>query len=73
MIVGQLDTFTFKAKFFRKLHFKATFGKSAVDIVAILTHNIEKTMYKQNIANALIFDIKSAFNNIFKNKLIKRL
>ena len=69
----RLSTFALKARFFSNLYFGAIPGRSVVDATATLTHDVEKAMQKQNVVTALAFDIKGAFDNVSKNKLIKRL
>lgn len=73
MVTRQLSIFVLKVKLLSNLYFGAIFGRSAIDVAATLTHDIEKTMQEQNVITALAFNIKSAFNNISKNKLLKGL
>lgn len=73
VVARRLSTFTLKAKLFSNLHFGAIPGRSAVDAAATLTHDVEKAMQQQNVVTALAFDIKVAFDNVSKDKLIKRL
>ena len=73
VVARRLSTFALKAKVFSNLHFGAIFSRSAVDAAATFTHDVKKAMQQQNVVTALAFNIKDAFDNVSKNKLIKRL
>lgn len=73
VVVRQFIIFVFKIKLFSNLYFGTISGRFALNAAATFTHNVEKAMHKKNVLTALTFDIKSAFDNISKNKLIKQL
>lgn len=73
VVARQLGIFVLKTKLFSNLHFRAVPGRSAVDATATLTHDVKKAMEEKNVVSALAFDIKEAFDNVSRNRLIKRL
>lgn len=72
VLIRQLSIFAFKTKLFSNLHSKAVLSRLAIDAAAIVIHNIIKVIEKKNVVFALTFDIKKAFDNISRNRLIKR-
>lgn len=44
VITKRLTTFTFKAKFFSDLYFRAILGRFAIDDIATFVHNVEKAI-----------------------------
>lgn len=73
MIARRLDIFVFKTKLFSNLHFEVVPGRLAVNTTATLIHDIEKAMEEKNVVSASTFDIKRVFDNVFRNRLIRRL
>lgn len=73
VVARRLGIFALKAKLFSNLHFGAVPGRSAVDAAVTLTHDVEKAMEEKNVVSALAFDIKGVFDNVSRNRLIKRL
>ncbi len=68
-----LGHITLKHGLISPLHFGAIAGRSAVDAVAKLTHEIEKVFQNQEVLTVLAFDIKGAFDRVLKAWLTKRL
>lgn len=73
VVARKLAHVALKYEIFSPLHFGATPRRSAVDAVATLTHDVEKTFQDQEVLTTLAFDIKEAFHKVTETRLVLRL
>ncbi len=69
VITCHLSKIVIKTKLIRLIHFGAIARRLAMNITAILIHNVEKAWQDNEILPALTFNIKEEFNTITKNRL----
>lgn len=73
VVARRLTHLMLKYKLFSPLQFSATPRRSAVDVAATLTHDVEKALQDQEVMTALAFDIKRSFDRVRDTRLVKRL
>lgn len=54
-------------------HFGALPGRSAVDLVQVLTHRVEKAFQQKKVASLLLLDVKGAFDAVDHQRLLSHL
>ncbi|BDD59021.1 hypothetical protein MAP00_009279 [Monascus purpureus] len=54
-------------------HFGALPGRSAIDLVQILVHRIEKAFGRKMVASLLLLDVKGAFDAVIHQRLLSHL
>jgi hypothetical protein len=62
-----------RAKLLTPCHFGALPGRSAVDLVQVLVHKVEKAFQAGKVAILLLLDVKGAFDIVIHQRLLSHL
>lgn len=70
IIACKLSKIAIKIRLISLIHFGVVAKRLAVDVVATLTHDLEKAWQDSKMLTVLVFDIKRAFNIVTEKKVI---
>lgn len=73
LVTRRMSYLAVRQKILSPQHFGALPKRSALDLVACTTHDIELALRKGKEASMLIIDVQGAFDAVLPNRLVKRL
>ena len=73
IVARRLGDIVLKFRLVSLFYFGAIPSRSAGDLAATLTHDIEKVWERKEVLTRLAFDIKGTFNRVVEEKLTDRL
>lgn len=73
VIARRMATLTINNSLLNSQHFGALPKRSAVDLAACVTHDVEEAFRDKKVASLLTMDVSGAFNTVLKGRLILRL
>ncbi|KAI0999822.1 hypothetical protein K3495_g8377 [Podosphaera aphanis] len=73
LVAKRIAWITVHNKLLTTQKFGALPGRSAVDLTACLTHDVERALSERRTASMLTFDVKGAFDAVLSGRLVRRI